>query len=1811
MTGSINDSQNSLSPLKSSGPVQATKKPEAIIVKMPSGSSFALPEVFSTGNKAKLMKEWDKGKEMLFRKNLYKALDGKTNYSSISFTNSLEQNAQIVSKITALLNPQQTHPFLLGLFRERVILDPDFSLSPQDFISKSKFSIKNFFFSNPNRVGINKQIDTKKDFIQQWKNNKLDQASQFDQIIFMGYFHEARVQGASDFQSYTKEDGGGFQRFQEELDKFLDEALSLNSKWIYTLTQKESCNPKLEEISAFLAKESNLPNDLKKSLKRKLASKALKKNNINEAMLWPFLPWARSQTVDKKPSGINTEMLRHIAEVNKKTDFYLPNSKSGKAYYNEAFALLFPQENLETECLESPLNLNELVSDIGLNKRIRFAYKSIANFYQTALTFDQEEWSFKEKINNDELFENVFDALPRAKKARILSKVIAKANSLTEPGIDCPAISLIANKYQSCKETKAVVHELNEKAAFAVYQNIYQNSNKNSLKENLKDFTDLYPKASLLRNAAQMFTGKTKWANEAISQNEAEIFAQITKLLPASLETEIIIDLNRRLLNLVINRKMKTIDSTDNINASLKYLNNLAKSLAPRRQNASDSFAAKAHQALNRLIKNSHANIEFFADRAKNEEARKVLVKLINKDEYQTAHGILEVPANAYTLFNEFILARDDIVLSLEDLDIDKAGSIANLFFYGICKTYSPHQPNYLEITPCFAHEWSKNNLSNETEITKYLLTLSMSSKYWGGEPRILKHNLEEYSKAFEGFLQSSSNPAWRQDLTEGRTQEQLAVMRNLNLSDDSFKARFSKELKNAFTRSINDGNIFRRQEASEQVGLLDGFIKSPQLELSLGTTIDTIGNFTSYFNPEFARELCNKFAPILPNDETLNKELGIEANISKKVQKLTNTDPNTALRAMVNTYQMTLSRQDQKNIFYRLLAIIPEKQYCQIAEDYMEKTWGKAKAGSISQRDVLGDELKAVFARLASRLRHNNISSDMENLLRSMLKRLPEKIHDERLNITVDYQKVFLALADKGEFANFQTIFTDTASQLVSQSLYSNMQDCLFLKSSSNEQVAELNRIIDLANEGSEQAISYISKKIDNFISRNKKHKTISNDVFKAIHSKAINEHSFFSTEDLIKLFEAYNSTNFLKIAISSFKDNKYLKEEEVNFLHEYIKQSKSIKQSRDERRQLYQYILQLANYRKRINNNELQLKELVEFMSQVISKPMQHKQKYFADLEITQEDPNLKYNWGALEVDELKMISSIRPKTEFLYTLSETNRKKMNNKIALASQGDKRANSYVQKKYQAHKKQEANVEFNANINSFKTFIRNFSSLPSKMQSLITKPVKARWDILTKTKATANHKQYQAINDHAFDIMTEMLLKNTGVLSSEDVSKIKESFSKHPEAWHRDGFLASVINYFSFSNEVAQESVQKLLRLLANSDVVEVKINDKKVKAFRNLPKEHIFKDFANLADSGFFDTFNSDHSTSLKLKADAQSYKHTYKTTLSNFKTHTQTKDLSLEQASSKLRSQFKSQSQFDEFWQIYSKIIDVLENDTAISESETRDLKNKFRRLELNEVFGDDNANILTDFDKLIGAQVIKAKIESSKNKELVMDINFAISKDPILFLLISAIQPHYTCQRIIENTGHNNHGIPVNRVRQTHFTLAHAFVDGKFAIRSVLEIAKAKTGQATKPILLVEQRYSDGQVPDYVFRDQILSWALKNNIEYVKFADYNPPESISTTVDSIDLLEGDGDVYRDTFVRNSMPYERVLDVKEWAKAKVKKLTKASEESKAKAKTNDADEPSKFRPIDSYSNEEIQRILFPEDEVPMQQNYQMSFA
>ncbi len=391
-----------------------------------------------------------------------------------------------------------------------------------------------------------------------------------------------------------------------------------------------------------------------------------------------------------------------------------------------------------------------------------------------------------------------------------------------------------------------------------------------------------------------------------------------------------------------------------------------------------------------------------------------------------------------------------------------------------------------------------------------------------------------------------------------------------------------------------------------------------------------------------------------------------------------------------------------------------------------------------------------------------------------------------------------------------------------------------------------------------------------------------------------------------------------------------------------------------------------------------------------------------------------------------------------------------------------------------------------------------------------------------TDKKLQLDNHSYSSLYDLFIELITENFSRNAIKLKPKQIQKIQEHVKKYPKLWMDNNFYLNLLQYHALQKDKgglgsAQIQTERLLHLLAkhNPESEDIKTWSKVKKLGAKVFEPKILKEF------------NQRHTETYDINSLKPDLEKSYTTIRLNTMKHLGIKvisDLEDEEFKKEFLISYK-EDDYQKLLALVKGIDQALEGNLPISMSEINEWQVTAKSLTLHAKFEHWNEFI---------NNINQIKLVNQNLDVEIKDAEFSIDNDPHE-IIRAGEKPFYTCQRIIDVTGHNGEGKPITRALYNHFTLAQAKVNGEVDSRSILELAPCHVvnSHETKTALLVEWLYSKALVPSEDFYESIIDWALYNtSIDYAVIPSYHckhyPRCEVSVSpIDTKGYL-----VYRDT-------------------------------------------------------------------------------
>jgi len=516
--------------------------------------------------------------------------------------------------------------------------------------------------------------------------------------------------------------------------------------------------------------------------------------------------------------------------------------------------------------------------------------------------------------------------------------------------------------------------------------------------------------------------------------------------------------------------------------------------------------------------------------------------------------------------------------------------------------------------------------------------------------------------------------------------------------------------------------------------------------------------------------------------------------------------------------------------------------------------------------------------------------------------------------------------------------------------------------------------------------------------------------------------------------------------------KDIQLLSSKERNSLLRLVNLLPSNDLARDDRRVLHKFILMLAMAR--IEEN----KALAKFLSELVTK-------LSSDSLTRQVNPILENGIEVLAKENLgdETKQTIKAMIEsYNSTSSEKEKKAIRNKL---------------------KAKLAELDIQQGHEAIQNFFKLIKVLIANQKLFTDSKYLNRLTELTSSQEQITGNTYLELHDSVIKNLTAELSDNAVWLSPEGIKNITDHVQAHPELWLDDNFFIDLLNYHSFQDsEAGKESTERLLDMLSQYQTSDGNTSQWLLKARENsvgLPEtleEAIHKPYT--------ETYAAE---TLKFNQ-----KEAYNTVIFNLLAHLgiNSKDELLDRDFQTKFKTYYDDASFNKFMNLMGEIFQELEKVENIPMSTIDDWLAKAKSLNLRSLFNDWN-EVITNINQI--------KIINMNSSVEITDAGFHITADP-REIVRSGEKPFYTCQRIVDKTGQNSDGKPINRALLSHFFMAQATVNNDIDSRSILEIAKTESGEES--VILAEALYTKSLVPAEIFYSSLVRWAKENtDVDYL--------------------------------------------------------------------------------------------------------------
>ncbi len=423
----------------------------------------------------------------------------------------------------------------------------------------------------------------------------------------------------------------------------------------------------------------------------------------------------------------------------------------------------------------------------------------------------------------------------------------------------------------------------------------------------------------------------------------------------------------------------------------------------------------------------------------------------------------------------------------------------------------------------------------------------------------------------------------------------------------------------------------------------------------------------------------------------------------------------------------------------------------------------------------------------------------------------------------------------------------------------------------------------------------------------------------------------------------------------------------------------------------------------------------------------------------------------------------------------------------------------------------------------SFVDFAALFSGLSKGFQRNINSKLQRALHVLceeaggAKLVLTASH--FQKLKLIVNETLLESVISAPVSLTTDNVAEIRKSIAENSGAWSEGNLLARLVRYYGFQHsEAGQRAVEQYMLVLARSKVENNK--------FVELPRYGMTDpSWQTWMGENLIRQFQKDSIESFTVSSAETDVRDRYRNIYDDMLTHLGLSDINPSERQGRVLELYANADigdKAEEFWSVLIEIEQQMVQGSLIPFAMIEQWEKRLETAQGKRVFPN-WPEFLINMNQIKMVRLPQADGPSS--------YDFVVTEEPLAFLL-SGEHPYYTCQRIVEPTGQNSLGRPVNRARSGQFILAQVRKGDISVSRSVLEIAKEK--KSGQKVLLVERLYTNGLVPSQAFQKKVIEWALRTGeIRYVVFAGgVRGDQSEFEVFIDLELLPTDGAIYRDT-------------------------------------------------------------------------------
>lgn len=729
----------------------------------------------------------------------------------------------------------------------------------------------------------------------------------------------------------------------------------------------------------------------------------------------------------------------------------------------------------------------------------------------------------------------------------------------------------------------------------------------------------------------------------------------------------------------------------------INKLKNLALK-TPYQKRDPESLASKAEGVLTILLDNPKAE---FAQVLKDPEENEKLIKYLreiaqctNKNISPTSsymeHG--SINREAKRNFLNYALGRDDIIGSVEDLNLKNNFGVAKAFLHA-CQDIASIGCSHDLFSQIFCDEWSRYQIANRNDFEKSVFYSNMVLSFMS-EKLHTKH--KDYIEALaeeKEFL----DEVFAFKASEGDGPELLKLYEILREPEFNRKIRNHITAKHASSVKEGSGRYYSNLPSRRHRDEKRDMSKRPLAHLRSLIDLEY-----SYDEDEknFQKEFYTKVFSAIPEEtyiEVLDSKVNLREMAMHYIGDRYQRDE-SAWRKFVEPMYETGSTdfeglyrylfdgsleacKDQINTIYQRVcpeansgdhAISFKRLKKEAGESFFTRiinTFAKANLGikkKVIERVHRRRRKKTENAKKKELPPNPQLIAEKKERASSFLKALvsskdfPQKLDLTTLGTNENVKEWLNRLIDQTLQLNIDKVLVidhnrsqerekepcETLAEIL-KDLDKNYNDenfwmdtvwpALYKVSSVKDKIAMVNRVkacVNKGGRGSHLALEFINKQSELISEIAPKTIALKPDAIMILFDKECTKplkDIDASIEKVMEFVDQGNTVGFLRAVILHWKKSALLSEEESLFLNKYLDNApKFIKVGRDEKRQLHRFIFNLVRFR--ANNQSGEYNEAIKFMSSVISYPMLGKEPNSLELKPRPESKRIALNRDAI---------------------------------------------------------------------------------------------------------------------------------------------------------------------------------------------------------------------------------------------------------------------------------------------------------------------------------------------------------------------------------------------------------------------------------------------------------------------------------------------------------------------------------------------------------------------------------------------------